>query len=300
MQGGIEQLRQPSNAIFVQVAAIYALAAVCALLFSRLPLKLDVAFLVASLAAWIVIGWCQFALFNALHEGLHRRFGDPHRDRLGYALTAYPVGFDERYRQVHLDHHKYFGDPLRDPDYPNYGRFPGSRKEFLQRFALNLCGWYAMLQFLGIRQGNTVDKRESAGHSMVPVALAQIALLALFASTIGWFYYIWLWLFPLATFGKFFSSTRAFCEHACPDNKPVIRTITGSLLGEKVFGVFCFHYHAEHHEFVGVPYNQLRLAHELEADRLYTGDRIEDVRYEHFDRGYFQLLHQWYRSLPGK
>ncbi|MEH6592411.1 MAG: fatty acid desaturase [Halioglobus sp.] len=298
MQTATEQLRQPSNVLFLQVAAVYALVAVCVFLFSGLPLRLNGVFLLASVAAWAIIGWSQFALFNALHEGLHRRFGDPHRDRLCYALSAYPVGFDDSYRRVHLDHHKYFGDPARDPDYPNYGKFPVSRMDFLKQLALNLCGWYAILQFLGIRQGGTSEQEDVPSRAIVPIALAQILLLLLFSVLVGWFYYIWLWLIPLVTFGKFFSSTRAFCEHGSPDNSLTIRTITGSFLGEKVFGVFCFHYHAEHHEFVGVPYNQLQQVHQLEAEEMYTGSRVEGVRYEHFERGYFQLLHQWYKGLP--
>ncbi len=293
-----QQLRQPSNAIFLQVAAIYALVASSVYLFSLLPPELTPTFILASLLAWTVIGWSQFALFNALHEGLHRRFGSPHRDWLGYALTAYPVGFDESYRQVHLDHHKYFGDPKRDPDYPNYGRFPRSRREFLQQLALNLCGWNALLQFLGLRQGKTGNNAQGATRRLLPVVVTQLLLLAIFSLTIGWFYYIWLWLLPLVTFGKFFSSTRAFCEHGSSEGRPTIRTITGSPLGEKVFGVFCFHYHAEHHEYVGIPYNQLQQAHQLAAHRLYTGDLVDDVYYEHYNRGYFQLLRDWYRSLP--
>ncbi len=298
MQPRIEQLRQPSNAIFAQVAAIYGLIAASILFVSTITAGLEPAFLLASLAAWTVIGWCQFALFNALHEGLHRRFGDPNRDRLGYALTAYPLGFDESYRQVHLDHHKYFGDAQRDPDFPNYGHFPTTRREMLLRLGLNLCGWNALLQFLGMRQGNTTPEAKGPGRNIVTIALAQLAILLLFSVTVGWFYYLWLWLIPLVTFGKFFSSTRAFCEHGSPDNRPTIRTITGSLPGEKIFGVFCFHYHAEHHEYVGVPYNQLKQAHELAAAGLYTGESYGAVHYEHFDRGYFQLLRQWYRSLP--
>ncbi|MEP4146713.1 MAG: fatty acid desaturase [Halioglobus sp.] len=298
MQSRIDKLRQPSNAIFLQVTAIYALIAVCVWSVSSLWAGVNPAFLLASIIAWATIGWCQFALFNALHEGLHRRFGAPHRDWVGYALTAYPVGFDESYRQVHLDHHKFFGDARRDPDFPNYGRFPVSKGEFLLQMGLNLCGWNALLQFLGIRQGKSPGLAKDNGRNILTIALAQLALLGLFAITVGWLYYLWLWLIPLVTFGKFFSSTRAFCEHASPDNKPTIRTITGSLPGEKIFGVFCFHYHAEHHEYVGVPYNQLEQAHEMAADTLYYGEKAEAARYEHFDRGYFQLLRQWYGSLP--
>jgi fatty acid desaturase len=303
MPASIDSLKHPSNAIFAQVAMVYGVIFVCVYGVSTIaPQQAAALFLASSIAAWAVIGWCQFALFNALHEGLHRRFGRPHREWLSYALTAYPVGFDESYRKVHLDHHKYFGEEARDPDYPNYGNFPQSRRAFLWRLFLNLCGWLALLQFLGVHQSVVPQPGEksadTASRPLVRLVAAQLIVLSLFSLTVGWMYYIWLWLIPIATFGKFFSSTRAFCEHASPDNKPTIRTITGSYIGEKILGVFCFHYHAEHHEYVGIPYNQLQQAHALMRSTLYTQPEDAEPRYELYQRGYLQLMWSWFRGLP--
>lgn len=299
-----DNLKHPSNAIFLQVAAVYVVIFSTVYLVTAVNPRQIPLFLMCSVLAWSVIGWCQFALFNALHEGLHRRFGRPHRERLSYALAAYPLGFDDTYRKVHLDHHKYFGDAQRDPDHPNYGNFPVSKRAFLLRMLLNLCGWYALLQLLGIRQGVPDSQRNSAqtsatGRPLLRLAIAQFIILLIFSGTIGWPYYFWLWLVPLATFGKFFSSTRTFCEHASPDNRPTIRTITGSYLGEKILGVFCFHYHAEHHLHVGIPYNQLRQAHELLQESMYVVDeKPGQPRYELYQRGYLQLLYNWFQGLP--
>lgn len=303
MSVNVGSLKQPSNTIFIQVAAVYALLFSAIYAVSRLNPNDTGLFLTTSVLAWAIIGWCQFALFNALHEGLHRRFGRPHREGLAYALAAYPLGFDETYRQVHLDHHKYFGDAQRDPDYPNYGIFPTSKRAFLGRFLLNVCGWYALLQFLGLHQGGDAIPVDSAKapakkRPLLKLLGAQLLVLLLFSVTVGWIYYFWLWLVPLATFGKLFTSTRAFCEHASPDNEPTIRTITGSYIGEKIFGVFCFHYHAEHHLYVGVPYNQLKQAHVLLENTLFTANDEQQPRYELYQRGYFQLLSKWFRELP--
>lgn len=307
MPDTIDSLKQASNAIFAQVAAIYALVVLAVWGVSELEAGLNLPFILGSVSAWAVIGWCQFALFNALHEALHRRFGRPHREALSYLLAAYPLGFDESYRAVHLDHHKYFGDPLQDPDYPNYANFPRSRGAFALRLFLNLCGWYALLQFLGIHQGGATGAPgdgtpvATARRPLLRLALSQLLILAVFALSVGWFYYIWLWLIPLASFAKFFSSTRAFCEHGSPDNEPVIRTITGSYPGEKILGVFCFHYHAEHHRYVGIPYNQLRLAHQQATPALYEagGKPPGGERYELYQHGYLRLLLDWFRALPG-
>ena len=154
MSATVEEFKEASNSIFLQVAAVYLLIFTGIAGVAGFEAGFNLSFLASSVLAWGVIGWCQFALFNALHEGLHNRFGNPHRELLAYALAAYPVGFDASYRTVHLDHHKFFGDPARDPDYPNYAGFPDSKRQFLWRLFLNLCGWFALLQFTGVRQGS--------------------------------------------------------------------------------------------------------------------------------------------------
>ena len=107
-----------------------------------------------------------------------------------------------------------------------------------------------------------------------------------------------LWLLPLATFGKFFAFARTFCEHASPENHTTVRTITGTLAGEKLLGTFSFNYHAEHHEYVFVPCNQLATAHQLSARELFASGRSEEPRYEHYRGGYASLLWTWFRDLP--
>lgn len=299
----VRNLKQPSNAIFFQVAGVYAVMIATIYGVGTINPSDAPLFLTASVLAWAIIGWGQFALFNALHEGLHRRFGSPHREFLCFGLAAYPLGFDETYRQIHLDHHKYFGDAQRDPDYFNYGAFPTSKRAFIGRFLLNLCGWNAMLQFFGLQQaggGVSADSKKApvVKRPLLKLLAAQLLVLSLFSVTVGWLYYFWLWLLPLATFGKLFTSTRAFCEHASPDNEPTIRTITGGYLGEKILGVFCFHYHAEHHLYVGIPYNQLEEAHVLLRGSIFTAEYEQPPRYEMYSQGYFQLIYKWFRDLP--
>jgi fatty acid desaturase len=292
-----EEFRRPDNILFVKIAAIYGFTLACIYVVSAQQL-FSAYFFVTSAFSWALIGWCQFALFNALHEGLHKRFGQPHREFFAYALTAWPVGFGESYRKVHMDHHKYFGEPDRDPDYANYANFPNSRREFLRRLLLNLSGIMAVIQFFGMRQQAAGSDNTHRDSSFLQIVICQVLILLAFTATVGWYYYIWLWLIPLVTFGKFFSSTRTFCEHASPDNQPIIRTITGSFLGEKIFGVFCFHYHAEHHRYVFIPCNQLEAVHRELASTIYQERDNRGARYEHYPNGYLQLLGSWFKALP--
>ncbi len=292
-----ENFKNPSNTLFGKIIAIYILVLACIYLVV-IQESFSLYFFGASAISWALIGWCQFALFNALHEGLHKRFGQPHRELLAYALTAWPMGFGESYRKIHLDHHKYFGEPERDPDYENYANFPSNRRAFIWRLLLNLSGFMAVIQFFGMRQQSTGRGNTSRDSSLLKIVISQILILLTFTATVGWYYYIWLWLIPLVTFGKFFSSTRTFCEHASPDDQPIIRTITGSFLGEKIFGVFCFHYHAEHHRYVFIPCNQLEAAHRKLASTIYQETDNRGARYEHYPNGYLQLLGSWFKALP--
>jgi fatty acid desaturase len=300
---GMNELRQADNFIYVQVAAIYLLFALTIAWAAGTPATWP-GFALVSLVAWALIGWGQFALFNALHEGLHSRFGKPHRHFCAYILCAYPVGFKESYRPVHLDHHRYFGDPLRDPDYVSYADFPSNRRQMLRRGLMNLVGIYALLQFFGIRQQRETaalnEGRNHLGGSLewLKLVMVQVALLLLMTYTVGWYYYIWLWLIPIVTFGKFYAFLRTFCEHASPDNAATIRTITGSGLGVKLLGVFNFHYHAEHHAHVFVPCARLPLAHQKVSAELYACAEGSDLHYEHYAKGYFSLLWHWFKQLP--
>lgn len=289
-------LKQADNRLYLQIAAIYLLIIVAVYTVEMQPWP-SAGFFLSSLLAWAAIGWGQFALFNALHEGLHKRMGAPHREFVGLLLTAWPLGFSASYRQLHLNHHKFFGHPQRDPDYNNYANFPSHRRAFIARLLLNISGIAAARQFLGMLGEGKAETSKNTGGGFFPVIATQLLLLGIFAATAGWLYYFWLWLVPLATFAKFFTSTRTFCEHASPDNQAVIRTITGSFLGEKVFGVFNFHYHAEHHRFVGIPCSQLPRAHNQDGGQLFRQQEAGTEHYEHFDRGYFGLLVGWYRAL---
>ena len=290
-----EDLRQASNRIYIQIIAVYLLIVTAISVVAVLPANAD-QFLAVSLPAWALIGWCQFALFNALHEGLHLRLGSPHRESPGFALTAWPLGFPASYRQLHLDHHRYFGDPIRDPDYASYTSFPHNRRAFRTRLLMNLCGFAALKQFLAMMPGAPGRQREAGDFA--PVLLTQCLICGCFGVTVGWVYYCWLWLLPLVSFAKFFSSTRTFCEHANPGDRAVVRTITGSFPGEKVFGVFNFHYHAEHHRYVGIPCDRLPAAHTRFGENLYRNEDTSTEHYEHYTHGYFNLLRDWYRALP--
>ena len=154
---------------------------------------------------------------------------------------------------------------------------------------------------MGLRQGAAADGSEKSGgghRPMLKVLAVQGLIFLLFALSVGWFYYLWLWLVPLVTFGKFFTSTRTLCEHGSPDDEPVIRTITGPYAEEKLLGIFCFNYHAEHHYMVGIPYQNLQEAHTLLREELYQQPQSPAPRYEHYDRGYLHLLYQWFAALP--
>ena len=67
-----------------------------------------------------VLAMCVFVLFTPMHDAAHRAVAKQHKwlNELVGRLCAYTFAapFDT-FRFVHLDHHKYTNDPVKDPDY---------------------------------------------------------------------------------------------------------------------------------------------------------------------------------------
>ncbi len=98
------------------------------------------------LGCFLLIGWLQYVLVQAMHEALHQKMGADGSGALPALATAWPVGLTRAYRAVHFAHHRYPGDSEKDPDFVMYGRFPESRGELLKMIAFYFCGVPAVVQ----------------------------------------------------------------------------------------------------------------------------------------------------------
>jgi fatty acid desaturase len=280
-----------SNHIYIDLAMIYGLLIACIAVLSLLhQASWTWAYVPLGAAIYVVIGWGQFCLSNGQHEAIHHNFGAPHRESISMFLTAYPIGLTRAYRQVHFNHHRYFGDAVRDPDYGNYANFPASKLALLKRLLINVSGFIALRQFLRQETG------QSSRFDVAQLVVVQLIILALFSMVTSPLYYCIFWLLPIITIARCCSFMRTFCEHAneISGEEFTYRSINGSTLQTLVLGMFRFNYHAEHHLYPSVPYPHLPRTSQIILQRAGPDQRI----YEIYNGGYLGLLFHWSKSLP--
>lgn len=295
----LNKLTKPSLgvlfSVFIHYLIVFVLWALYSYFYHHYPWALI--FLVPPF--FMMIGWLQFSLSNGLHEGIHDNFGPPFIQKLTYLLCGYPIGFHRGYKDIHLNHHRYFGQGEKDPDYFAYTPFPKNKREFKIKMLVNLSGFSAIKQFS--RQIKSKEKKESSSSLiyLFKIACVQLFLLTMATLFFHWSAYFILWLAPLPTVGKFLGGLRTFCEHGNPFGDPVIRTITGHWWQTKTLGTFCFHFHAEHHDTPRIPFHNLEKSHHLLADKLMDKNKnLTHYQNANFEGGYLNLLAYWYASLP--
>jgi fatty acid desaturase len=287
----LDDLSLRSDWIYFEVAGLYSLCFIMLYAVSRCDPHLgSLRALLVEIVAFVTIAWCQFSLTNGQHEALHRNFGKKQNDTLAALLTAYPIGMTMCYRDVHLSHHRYFGDPALDPDYAAYAYFPKSKFQFLTRLLKYSCGVVTIKQFFTQKAPTAeCDKRREIGM----LVLTQLAIASLFSVFLSPLDYVLFWILPIVTLGKLFSSTRTLCEHAKPGGF-TLRTITGNSIQTMILGMFHFNFHAEHHLYPRIPYTKLADAQRVLADRIVQRNQDREV----YDGGYINLLVHWFWMLP--
>lgn len=248
---------------------------------------------------FFVIGWGQFSISNALHEALHRNLFNKTSDILASIFTAYPVGLTMAYRDVHQAHHKYLGTE-KDPDYPEYIKFPRSKLTMIIRFFWYLCGLPAVIQFLKLRLQKSETEEKKTSYELLGLISVQFIIMLSFLFVFeSIFFYIVFWLLPVVTVGKLCSSTRLMCEHSSPDRDWVLRSIHGPRWKTWVLGAFDFNYHAEHHLAQTIPFPKLKDLYVRHKEVTSIAQKEDlDFRIETFEGGYLGLLWHWFKELP--
>lgn len=303
-----EELRELQHAprrLFLHLAPIYvALVLVFVGLHAVLASGPSWVGWIAYPVAFLAVGWCQYAIVQALHEGAHQVLGKKDlASRIASALMTYPLALTVQFRGQHLEHHRHFGDPERDPDFYGYGHFPESKLALLGHLALNATGLPALVSFL--RKSSDAAALAELGTTptveLLRLATAQLVLLLVFSATFGPLTYIFLWALPLVTLVKLGTAIRLLCEHGSPDQPFVWRTFAGGFVQRNLLGAFGLCYHAEHHAYPTIPYENLPRAYALhvaarESGRIPSGP--DDPRYEIYPGGHLGLLRDWLRELP--
>ncbi|MGE4158153.1 MAG: fatty acid desaturase [Planctomycetota bacterium] len=266
-----------ANSVVRGVFLLYAILVCAFLKLSSLASKgFSGSSLASACALFILIGWIQFALSNALHEGTHRNFGAPHREGLWEFLAVLPLGFTTDYRRLHLDHHAYFGIPSMDPDHSTYSNPPRGKMGWLMFVLLTLTGLPAILQFL------TKESSGSIGSQLPRLMIFQVGLALAISAILPWWGYFAFWILPLITIAKLFSSLRLMAEHGSADGHKVMRSFNGP--GAGFLGLFGFTHHAEHHWRMQIP------AKDLDQLTSTLPSEVQGARVERFQGSHLTFL----------
>jgi fatty acid desaturase len=176
-------------------------------------------------------------------------------------LAAFaPVRFN------HLTHHKSLGE---EHDYERIlydlscGQRVNSRRVLLWLLKMSLGGAIiaSLGRYVGLSQSPSQSvsgpKVERADLIAIAVAQAIIALL-MWAATGLWWSYIVLWVVPGSTVLPGLLAFRGMVEHADPGIPPnYMLTFISNPIERFMVSPFNFNYHAEHHMFIAVSYDQL-------------------------------------------
>ena len=144
-------------------------------------------------------------------------------------------------------------------------------------------------------QGLEAEGTTSAGELLKLVAVQAGVALAL-SAVFSPLHYLLLWALPLLTIAKLCTVLRLLCEHSSPDKPYVWRTFAGNALERNLLGSFGLNYHAEHHIYPTVPYENLPTVFALYSERLPAEGRGD--LYEVYEGGHLGLLRDWFRALP--
>jgi fatty acid desaturase len=233
--------------------------------------------------AVILIAPLQHALFILVHEAAHYRLFETRwlNDLIG-RLFGMAGGISMcTYRVIHGLHHNHLYG-ANDPDIALHGGYPRGKAYLLKKLGKDLLGLTAHKNY-GYFFGNPAINSDSATslrplHDTSPhlrraarqdrwwVAAFHICMpVAMFAAGWGW-YYLVLWVLPLATGLQMILRLRAICEHGAVSDtvSPLMAARTNHANAATRFFLFPHHvnYHLDHHLYPAVPHYRLPALHE--------------------------------------
>lgn len=237
----------------------------------------------AAYAAAVVLMGPVFARFAILgHEAAHKLLFTDKRanDIVGKWLVASPafVPFG-LYRRSHFAHHKEEFGP-NEPDLSFYVGYPISRQSLrrkLVRDAVGISGWKnlkVLLKALG---------KGSSRPFALPIAYAQLAVLAVFTAIGRPELYLLLWLLPWMTSWRVINRLRAIAEHggmeASKDRRRTTHHVHQSVLANFWIVPFNTGWHLAHHVDMGVPWRNLP---QLHSELVAAGWVVPDLEYRNY------------------
>ncbi|MEL7116227.1 MAG: fatty acid desaturase [Pseudomonadota bacterium] len=230
-------------------------------------------------------------LFTLEHEATHQTpFATPRlNESVGHACGAILFLPFTWFRYFHLAHHRFTGDPDRDPELQS-----GGRPDTWRTYLFYLSGWG---YFSGLARVIWSNARGALDASYIPArakpriqrearllltlyALAAISLL--FTPIL-----FWIWLLPMVI-GQPFLRLYLLAEHGrCPPVANMFENTRTTFTNRLVrFIAWNMPYHAEHHAWPQVPFHHLPALHDAVAQHLQS----TAPSYRAFTRDYARSL----------
>jgi len=243
----------------------------------------------------VLIGSTQRAFANLLHESAHKMLAKNLKLNLalGTVFSGYLIlHLYTIYRNSHIGyHHRYLGEPEKDPDYAFHvdcGLYDHEESD-LVFFGKNI-----LLATLGFRTPRyikyivkdrifpsatpaNVSMPISLGRERLVLGIEWFAIVTVFAA-FGWLHLLLLfWFVPMFTTGVTIGWLTELAEHyPLPESegKQILMTRNrhGWAIENFLFGRHHDNYHLVHHLNTGVPFWNMKRAHQmLLGDRAYAG-----------------------------
>ena len=243
-----------------------------------------------------------------VHESDHGTlFSHPPLNRFFGNVCAYLLGYTRSgHRQAHMDHHLYLNTD-RDPDLI-FSQPSAPGREIVRGLVQDLFFLSALKRFLQYFQSDRKTYSVSPWRTLtpayfgrlaaafMPVAVTQLALLALYTVTAGPLAYFLLHILPIMTLYPVQIRIRSIAEHGFeagyhPDGARetwVTRTSRLNPLEKWIIAPFGQYLHYEHHVFPSIPNYNLPQVHRLllaagipvPVNRSYVGFVFRKIRAE--------------------
>jgi fatty acid desaturase len=259
-----------------------------------------------------ILALCAIRNFNCaaqlVHESDHGTlFRDPRLNRSLGNLFAYLLGYTRTgHRAAHMDHHLYLNTD-RDPDII-FSQPDASAAAMLKGLLSDLFFVSAIKRLLQYSQSDRATysvspwRRLTARYflrmagTMIPVAVTQAVLLAVFTVAGGPWAYLLLHVLPIMTLYPLQIRVRSIAEHGfeagyhptSPQEAWMTRTSRLHVLERFIVAPFGQYLHYEHHVFPSIPNYNLSQVHRLlvaagipmPTNRSYFGFLLRKLRAE--------------------